>query len=799
MEKRFVVFILLTAVVLTTHILLQAWLAPPQPVVDPAAEQLSPETPSASEPADLAAGTLDSDESDQADAEQTDAGQTDAGQATTEQPAISADGVGDTAADEYPSRKFALGSYQGTAAVPFLVTLDSLGATVERIELTERDAQGRLRYRDLEDRSGYVGHLGLTAEANLGCRVGVVGAETPAALAGIAVGDVITAVSGAAEMPIRAPADLDQFLAGTKPGETITVTIENGSDSQTASRQVDVQLGVRPFQIIRPEPLEPGETVPHRNSLLFSLRQVAHLEVAPGEPELAGLPSARLNHWQLEPLESGDGVECRFRWTKAALAKLGADGPIELIKRIRLAPGSEEQPGYHLQVEVEVRNLSAQPQQIAYHLDGPAGLPLEGWWYLNKIHPKMFQAAGARDVIIRTDGDQQRLYGCSAIYDRAVKRTDSPTTVLFAADDPTPNRTVRYLGVDTQYFLGALLPEGSGTFLRGEAVALGDLASKSKARRRTTNVSFQLESAPLSMAAGASHTQRFRFFVGPKAVELLQQYELQDTIYYGWFGGVARPLAGVLHFFYRLVGNYGIAIVLLTILVRSMMFPLSRKAAKNAAMMQELAPEMKKITEKYKNDMEKRAKAQQELFRKHNYNPVGGCWVMFLQLPIFIGLYRCLAVDIELRQAALIPGLEWCSNLAGPDMLFYWGNLGFGLFSETGFLGPYFNIFPIFTIILFLVHQQLFTPPATDEQTRIQLKMMKFMTIFIGVMFFKVASGLCLYFIASSLWGIAERKLVPPPKAGGAAAKDPKPTRPTGSNGNSSQESPKKRRKPKRR
>ena len=76
--------------------------------------------------------------------------------------------------------------------------------------------------------------------------------------------------------------------------------------------------------------------------------------------------------------------------------------------------------------------------------------------------------------------------------------------------------------------------------------------------------------------------------------------------------------------------------------------------------MQELSPEIKKIKEKFPNDTEKQAKAQQELFRKHNYNPFGGCWLMFLQLPIFLGLYRCLAVDIHLRQASLIPGLSWC-------------------------------------------------------------------------------------------------------------------------------------------
>jgi YidC/Oxa1 family membrane protein insertase len=241
-------------------------------------------------------------------------------------------------------------------------------------------------------------------------------------------------------------------------------------------------------------------------------------------------------------------------------------------------------------------------------------------------------------------------------------------------------------------------------------------------------------------------------------------YGLESWIYYGWFGLIARFLSSVLHFFYAILGNYGIAIILLTVLVRSCMFPISRTAARNAAMMQELAPEMRKIAEKHKNNLEARGKAQQELFRQHNYNPLSGCWLMFLQLPVFVGLYRCLAIDIELRQAPLIPGIEWCSNLAGPDKLFYWKNDFFSYFTdESGWLGPYFNLLPIFTIVLFLLHQKLFTPPATDEQTEMQMKMMKIMTVFMGVLFYKVPAGLCLYFITSSLWGIAERKLLPKP------------------------------------
>jgi YidC/Oxa1 family membrane protein insertase len=139
-------------------------------------------------------------------------------------------------------------------------------------------------------------------------------------------------------------------------------------------------------------------------------------------------------------------------------------------------------------------------------------------------------------------------------------------------------------------------------------------------------------------------------------------------------------------------------------------------------------------------------------------------------------------------------------------MLYYWqGMLPFGLTNETGFLGPYLNVLPLVTTALFLVHQKLFTPPATDEQTRMQMQMMKFMTLFIGVLFFKVASGLCLYFIASSLWSVAERKLLPKsqkqaqanaaePKKSVVTAKRAAPAR-AGSNGNPKRPAQRKRQK----
>ncbi len=171
---------------------------------------------------------------------------------------------------------------------------------------------------------------------------------------------------------------------------------------------------------------------------------------------------------------------------------------------------------------------------------------------------------------------------------------------------------------------------------------------------------------------------------------------------------------------------------------------------------------MKKINEKYKDDMEGKLKAQRELQQRVGFNPLAGCLPMFIQLPIFLGLYRTLSVNIEMRQQPALSFSDWASNLAGPDKLAYWGDWLWEYLSGrgTGWLGPYFNVLPVIVVVLYLTQQKLFMPPATDEQTALTQKMMSVMTLMMGLFFFRVPAGLCIYFITSSAWGICERIIV---------------------------------------
>ena len=216
-----------------------------------------------------------------------------------------------------------------------------------------------------------------------------------------------------------------------------------------------------------------------------------------------------------------------------------------------------------------------------------------------------------------------------------------------------------------------------------------------------------------------------------------------------------------------IVPSYGLSIILLTLMVRGLMFPLSRKQAIMGLKMAALQPQLKALQEKHKDDKQAFAAEQMRVFRENGVNPFGSCWVILLQMPIFMGLYFSLQESIQFRLAPFWP--TWIDNLAAPDMLLEWGR-NIPLLSRDAdyggliYLGPYFNLLPLFAVAFMVVQQKLMTPPPTNKEQEMQQKMMRFMMIFFGLFFYKMAAGLCIYIITSTVWGFTERKLLPKPK-----------------------------------
>ena len=730
-----------------------------------------------------------------------DKGEKPAAEAVGEKPAVVKPAAGP------PDRLVTLGSADATSGYALLVTINNKGAAVERAELASQ------AYRDIDDASGYLAHLGLV-DAKEGIHISVVGLGTPAAQAketsgkvvgGLAAGDIITSVGG---VTVANASAVETYLTKkTKPGDNLEIKVTRIIDGKSTPLTFTAGLTRRPVQIIRPEVHDHKDEKSEHDplSFLLTLESLGSKRIEIGEEEIHGLPSLINRNWNLDK-QTADSAEFSLTLDDGELKGIGEKGKLKLIKRYKLA-SSESSPGkqYHLDLEIEIQNLGNENKELAYRFSGPTGLPLEGWWYSNKLHRDMWAAAGARDIAWKIHDRPHQLLGCPKIYSEAKAAIDKkePTEQSLLVGDN--DQSIDYVGGDTQFFAAMLWPQLDGetpvTFARVFATPVQDITRVDKKKTKTMDNTCVLVSPAKVLEPGKSLSTKFQIFLGPKDQDLLEQYKLGKLIERGWpyASYPAWLLQLILHGFFWLTHNYGVSIILLTVSVRLCMLPLSLRQAKSAAKMQELAPEMAKLKEKYKDDMEKQSTALRELYSKHNFNPFGGCLPVFLQLPIFVGLYRCLSVDIALRDADLIPGFFWASNLAGPDKLHYWKDwMPAFLADETAWLGPFMNVLPIITCALFLVQQKLFTPPATDETTAMQQNMMKYMTVFMGVMFFKVPAGLCIYFITSSLWSIVERKFIIKQKPvaatsggkpdGGKSAgdKDSRPPKPSsnGSGGN---------------
>lgn len=584
-------------------------------------------------------------------------------------------------------------------------------------------------------------------------------------------------VSSKDELAVDEPKEKEQLNAPeTVPGADETA--KTTDVAQTGATIVfDCVLSEPPLDVVRMEDDEPTEGVVGnriRPSAMTSLAKVDSTEIISGLETIPGLEQTLHGNWESKPIDVENGMGVEFSLPlEGYLAGAGARAKLELVKRYRITkatePGKLLTEGYHIDLETIVRNQDTVPHSVSLRQEGLAGVSLEGWWYSIKLSPDFFNAAGARDVMLANKSNNHQLITRRAIQDFARAHPAQPDTILFGQADTIDNRSLKYIGVDQQYFTTAFLahPDAANSLddlSQAASRAVADVEKLKPYKDIATNVSFWFDTKSDAIPAGEEKSKRYVIFAGPKDPNLLASYGLNGSIYFGWtiFEMVARPLSFILHTFYWIVGNYGIAIIMLTVLVRSCMFPFSRRAAIMGQRMQEMGPEMKKITELYKDDMQKRGQEMQALYKKYNVNPMASCLPVFIQLPIFIGLYRCVSVDIGLRQQALIPGLEWCSNLAGPDMLAHWPTWMPDVISGrgTGWFGPYINLLPIITISLFIIQQKVLMPKATDEQQRLTQQMMMFMTIFMGVLFFKVPAGLCLYFITSSIWSLVERKLI---------------------------------------
>ena len=307
---------------------------------------------------------------------------------------------------------------------------------------------------------------------------------------------------------------------------------------------------------------------------------------------------------------------------------------------------------------------------------------------------------------------------------KAKKLTDGPVVL---------QGKVSWAGYVDNYFMTSVVPT------TGNANTVTVQGSEQQAR---TVIAEGAQTLPAHGAKSFAYTMYF----GPKKLQILQTagHDLDQAVNYGWFDVLAKPMLWLLNFFYQYIGNYGIAIILVTVLIKLTFWPITQKGMKSMKNMQKLQPKISKLKEKFRDDPAKMNQEMMGLYKTYKVNPVGGCLPMLIQIPFFFALYRVLMAAIELRHA---PFMLWINDLSAPD------RLGIGVDI------PYLHGIPILTLLMgaSMYLQQKMSPTTADPA---QARIMQFLPVIFTFMFINFASGLVLYWFINNLLSILQQQLI---------------------------------------
>lgn len=303
-------------------------------------------------------------------------------------------------------------------------------------------------------------------------------------------------------------------------------------------------------------------------------------------------------------------------------------------------------------------------------------------------------------------------------------------------DNPVESGKVNWVALNIPYFLTLVAPDSQT-----------DLKRSVRGSITPPLMSTTLIEPHLSIADGQRVGFEFLIFFGPKDVDLLEPLgkNLIAAVDFGWFDAIAKPLLSLLKFLYRYIGNYGVCIILVTIIVKLLFWPLTRSSYRSMKNMQRLQPQVNKLREKYKNDRSKLNQETMKLYKSHKVNPMGGCLPIIIQIPVFFAFYKVLGSAIELRHA---PFMLWITDLSAPDRLPIGG-------MELPWVGAGLPVLTLLMGISMFIQQKMM--PAGGDPT--QRKIMMFLPVVFTIMFVNFPSGLVLYWFCNNLLSILQQYL----------------------------------------
>ncbi len=295
---------------------------------------------------------------------------------------------------------------------------------------------------------------------------------------------------------------------------------------------------------------------------------------------------------------------------------------------------------------------------------------------------------------------------------------------------------LKWIAIQDRYFLSSIIPQKAADaqlrlFLKNE-----------------NSLEAQYLQPESVVQPGTQQTFEYQLYLGPKSTKTLSRYDndLGKVIEFGWFTFLAKPCLWFMNFLHdNFIPNYGVAIIILTLLTKILLWPLGSKSYKSMSEMKKIQPLIKELREKHKNDRKKMNEATMALYRTYKINPLGGCLPMVVQIPVFFGLYRMLYGAIELRHA---PFVLWINDLSAPDRLFRFN-------FTIPLMEPPYGI-PVLTLVMgaSMLLQQKMSPPMGDPT---QAKMMMLMPVVFTFIFINFSSGLVLYWLINNLVSICQQ------------------------------------------
>lgn len=330
------------------------------------------------------------------------------------------------------------------------------------------------------------------------------------------------------------------------------------------------------------------------------------------------------------------------------------------------------------------------------------------------------------------------VFNSAANYDVDFKDLDKSGTQSFTS-------TGGWIGFTDHHWLAAVIPDQK--------------LSVNAEFRKGADDQYQADFAgpAVRIAPGQSASTTTRLFVGAKETRLLERYQdagvdkFDRAIDWGWFYWFEKPIFYLLDWLFRMVGNFGVAIIILTFIVRGLMFPVAQRQFASMAAMRAVQPKMKELQERYKDDKPKMQQEIMELYKREKVNPLAGCLPIFLQIPVFFALYKVLMLSIEMRHQ---PFVLWIKDLSAPDPLHVLNLFGLLPFTPPAFLG--IGLLAILLGITMWLQFRLNPAPMDDTQKQI-FALMPWMMMFVMAPF---AAGLLLYWITSNLLTIAQQQLL---------------------------------------